>query len=49
MGVFVVDVATVAFALETAGHIHANTILAHLWHQYTFVDFLGHTSHWIDY
>lgn len=48
MSVFVVDVTAITFALETSGHVHANTVLAHLRHQYTFVDFLGNASHWID-
>lgn len=48
VSIFVVDVAAIALAFETAGHIHADTILAHLGHQRTFVDLLGHARHWID-
>lgn len=48
MSIFVVDVATIALAFEAAGHIHADTILAHLRHQRTFINLLGHARHWID-
>ena len=49
MRVFVVDVASVTFALETSWHVHADAVLAHLRHQCTFVNFLGEARHRIDY
>lgn len=49
MCVFVVDVTSVTFALETARYVHADAVLTHLRHQRTFVNFLGETRHWIDY
>ena len=48
MSIFVVNVTSIALAFEAAGHIHADTILAHLGHQRTFVDLLGDARHWID-
>ena len=48
MSIFVVDVASIALAFEAAGHIHADAILAHLGHQRTFVNLLGHACHRID-
>ena len=48
MSIFVIDVATIAFTLKAARYVHANAVLAHLWHESAFVDFLGDTSHRID-
>ena len=48
MGLFVVNVAAVALALEAARRVHAHAVLAHLRHQDALVDLFGDASHRID-
>ena len=48
MSIFIVNLSSITLAFKAAGHIHADTVLAHLRHQCTFVNLLGYASHWID-
>lgn len=48
MGVFVVEVAASAHAFEASGSVHALSVLAHRWHQITFVDLHGGVGDGVD-